>query len=101
KEKTMPTQQGDLSLLNDPVAQQLLHSQIPARVAYIWHDGTPRVVPIWFHWNGEQLVLGTPSTSPKVSALQQNSKVAVTIDDTSWPHKVLLVRGSATVEIVD
>jgi len=97
----MPTQQGDLSLLNDPIAQQLLHSQIPARVAYVWTDGTPRVVPIWFHWNGEQLVLGSPVDAPKVAALRQNPKVAVTIDDNSWPHKVLLIRGIAAVEIVD
>lgn len=97
----MPTQQGSLALLNDPVAQGLLHSQIPARVAYLSTDGTPRVVPIWFHWNGEQIVLGTPADAPKVKALQHNPKVAVTIDDNSWPHKVLLIRGSATVEIVD
>lgn len=56
----MPTKQGDLTLLNDPVAQELLHSTIPARLAYVWRDGTPRVVPIWFHWNGAELVLGTP-----------------------------------------
>ncbi|MCC6458702.1 MAG: pyridoxamine 5'-phosphate oxidase family protein [Caldilineaceae bacterium] len=97
----MPTQQGDLALLNDPIAQELLHSRIPARVAYVWTDGTPRVVPIWFHWNGEQIVLGSPVEAPKVHALRQNPKVAVTIDDNNWPHKVLLIRGSATVEIVD
>jgi general stress protein 26 len=97
----MPTQQGDLALLNDPIAQELLHSQIPARVAYVWTDGTPRVVPIWFHWNGKEIVLGTPVDAPKVNALRQNPKVAVTIDDNNWPAKVLLIRGSATVEIVD
>jgi hypothetical protein len=39
----MPAKQGDLALLNDPVAQELLHSTIPARLAYVWRDGTPRV----------------------------------------------------------
>ena len=37
------------TLLDDPVAQELLHSTNLARLAYTWHDGTPRVVPIWFH----------------------------------------------------
>jgi hypothetical protein len=59
------------------------------------------VVPIWFHWNGEQIVIASPTTSPKVTALRQNPKVAVTIDDNTWPHKVLLIRGTATVEIVN
>ena len=44
----MSSKQGDLSLLNEPVAQELLQSTIPARLSYVWSDGTPRVVPIWF-----------------------------------------------------
>jgi hypothetical protein len=96
----MPTQQGSLALLNDPVAQQLLQSRIPARVAYNWMDGTPRVVPIWFHWTGEEIVLGSPIAAPKVNALRQNPQVAVSIDSDTWPHKVLLMRGNAAVEIV-
>ncbi len=43
------TAQGDLALLEHPVAQQLLASRELARLAYTWTDGTPRVVPIWFH----------------------------------------------------
>ena len=97
----MPTIQGDTALLNDPVAQELLNSNIPARLAYVWHDGTPRVVPIWFHWNGHELVLGTPLKSPKIKALGQNSKVALTIDTNTWPNKVLQIRGTAKVETVD
>lgn len=97
----MTTKQGDTALLNEPVAQDLLHSNIPARLAYVWHDGTPRVVPIWFHWNGKEIVLGTPLTAPKTRALRQNSKVALTIDTNTWPNKVLQIRGTATVETVD
>lgn len=96
----MPTQQGDLALLNDPVAQELLHSAIPARLAYVWRDGTPRVVPIWFHWNGAEIVLGTPLKAPKVQALVHNPKVVLTIDSHTWPYKVLQIRGTAQVETV-
>ena len=97
----MPTQQGSLGLLNDPVAQKLLHSTIPARLAYTWLDGTPRVVPIWFHWNGRQIVFASPPNAPKVRALKQNPAVAVTIDSNEQPYKVLLIRGAATVEVVN
>ncbi len=97
----MPTKQGDLSLLNDPVAQELLHSPTLARVAYTWTDGTPRVIPIWFHWTGEEIVLGTPPTAPKLKALRQHPQVAITIDTEAFPSKVLLIRGTATVEIID
>jgi len=97
----MPTPQGDITLLSDPIAQELLHSTIPARLAYVWHDGTPRVVPIWFHWNGEQIVLGSPLNAPKMKALSQNPKVALTIDTNTWPHQVLQIRGTATVKALD
>ena len=52
----MPVKQGDLELLHHPVSQELLHSKIPVRLAYISTDGTPRVVPIWFHWNEREFV---------------------------------------------
>jgi len=97
----MPTKQGDVTILNDPIAQGLLRSTIPARLAYVWSDGTPRVIPIWFHWNGSEIVMCTPLKSPKMKALQNNTKVALTIDTESWPHRVLLLRGTARVETVD
>ena len=53
-------QQGDLSLLQQPAAQEMLQSKIPARVAYVGTDGAPRVVPIWFHWNGREIVMASP-----------------------------------------
>jgi hypothetical protein len=97
----MATQQGDLALLADPVAQRMLLAAIPARLAYTWHDGTPRAVPIWFHWTGEQVVMAGPPDAPKVGAIGARPQVALTIDDTDWPYKVLLIRGTATVEFVD
>lgn len=94
-------QQGDLSLLQQPASQELLHSKIPARLAYVWTDGTPRVVPIWFHWNGHEIVMATPPKAPKLKALAKNPKVSLTIDDNTFPHKVLLIRGTARMEPVD
>jgi Pyridoxamine 5'-phosphate oxidase len=95
-----PVQQGDLSLLEHPASQELLKSKIPARLAYIWTDGTPRVVPIWFHWTGREIVMATPPKAPKLKALAKNPKVSLTIDDNTFPHKVLLIRGTAKLESV-
>jgi Pyridoxamine 5'-phosphate oxidase len=94
-------QHGSRELLNDPVASALLSSVNPARMAYTWTDGSPRVVPIWFHWTGEQFVLGSPPKAPKLKALAADPRVALTIDDNAWPYKVLLVRGRADAELVD
>jgi hypothetical protein len=101
KEQTMSTQQGDLTLLNEPLAQELLHAAIPARLAYVWSDGTPRVIPIWFHWTGEEVVLCSPLNAPKMKVLLQDTKVALTIDYEAWPARVLLIRGTTHSQSVD
>jgi hypothetical protein len=93
--------QGDLGLLQHPASKELLESKIPARLAYVWTDGTPRVIPIWFHWNGRELVMASPPKAPKLKALAKNPKVSLTIDDNVFPHKVLLIRGSARLETVN
>ena len=63
------TKQGSLSLLQSPIAQELLQSQIYARLGYIGADGAPRVIPINFHWNGKDVVLGSHPDGPKVAAI--------------------------------
>ena len=97
----MALKQGRLALLQHPVAKELLASNIPARMAYVATDGTPRVLPIWFHWDGRHLVMGTSTNAAKLKALAQNPNVALTIDDNSFPHKVLLIRGTAQVTTVE
>jgi hypothetical protein len=85
----------------DPVAQKLLAASIPARLAYTGVDGGPRVVPVGSYWTGSQLVVGTVPGSAKVGALHQDSRVAVTIDTEGMPPNVLLIRGTAEVEVVE
>ncbi|MBZ0283404.1 MAG: pyridoxamine 5'-phosphate oxidase family protein [Anaerolineae bacterium] len=96
----MTTKQGDIALLSDPVAQELLQSRNLAQLAYVWNDGTPRVTPIWFHWNGQEIVFGTFPSAPKLKAIRSGSKLAATITSVE-PSRVLYIRGTASVEIVD
>jgi hypothetical protein len=98
----MPTRQGGTELLQDPVAQTLLASRHPARLAYTWTDGSPRVVPMWFHWDGENVVFGGPPAAPKFQALRQDPRVAITIDQgDQFPYKTLLLRGRAVIDEVE
>lgn len=100
--------QGDLRLLQTEPVRRLLQADQPARFAYIAPDGTPRVVPTWFHWNGAELVMPTFISAPHVTrpslrlaALARNPHVAVTIDTNSFPPEALNIRGRAEVTEVD
>jgi hypothetical protein len=107
-ERDFGTRQGSLELLESDVAKRLLESTIPARYAYIAADGTPRVVPSWFHWAGDEIVMPTFISAPhvrhpayRVRALRANPDVAITIDTESFPPESLTIRGRAEVTEVD
>lgn len=89
--------QGDVGLLDSGVAQRLLVSTELARLAYVAGDGTPRVLPMLFHWTGEEIVLATFAGARKIVALRARPDVAITIDAASTPPEVLLIRGRASV----
>ncbi|WP_431918595.1 pyridoxamine 5'-phosphate oxidase family protein [Amycolatopsis tucumanensis] len=96
---TLP--QGDLRLLDTDLAQRMLASTELARLAYVAPDGTPRVLPMLFHWTGDELVMATFAGTAKLPALRADPAVAVTIDRAGPPPEVLLLRGNAVVTEVD
>lgn len=92
-----PADRGDhlaTAAFRTPTAQALLTSTIPCRLAYTARNGSPRVVPLWFHWDGSDIVLGTFPQSPKVTALPTGAAVALTIDTQEYPYQSLQIRGS-------
>jgi hypothetical protein len=90
-----------IDIMNDPVAQELVKGPTHARLAYTARDGSPRVIPIGYFWDGDAFVMASPTNSPKLKALTADPRVALTIDTSSFPPHVLLVRGNAALEIVD
>lgn len=92
----------DIADLDLPEAGELLRHGPLARLAYNGLDGLPRVIPIGFLWRDGRIIVCTAPTAPKVSALAARPAVALTIDTVEGTaSKALLVRGVATMEIVD
>jgi nitroimidazol reductase NimA-like FMN-containing flavoprotein (pyridoxamine 5'-phosphate oxidase superfamily) len=87
--------------LAKPVAQELLFSDIPARLSYVGLDGDPRVVPTAFWWTGSAVVVTTVVHSAKVAAITAHPRVALAIDRPGMPPRSLLIRGRASIEVVD
>jgi len=67
-----------------------------ARIATVKKDGSPHVAPVWFLWEGGQLVIVTYTDSLKVKNLKRDNRVAVVID-ISDPGKGVIVEGEVTV----
>jgi hypothetical protein len=95
------TKEEIAEILAKPYAQQLLNGPEPARLAYDGLDGDPRAIPIGFWTEDDRILMATTPKAAKVAALRKNPKVALTIDTGAFPPKVLLLRGTAEVELVD
>jgi Pyridoxamine 5'-phosphate oxidase len=87
-------------ILKKPISQEMLNRDL-ARLAYVAKDGTPRVVPIGFTWNGSEVVMCTPTNAPKLVSLRHNPAVALTIDTEVHPPNILLIRGEAVLDEVE
>ncbi|MEJ3656614.1 pyridoxamine 5'-phosphate oxidase family protein [Actinomycetes bacterium KLBMP 9759] len=87
-------------MLGDPIAQKLLRAPIHARLADTAKNGSPRVIPIGYTWNGNDFAMGSAHDAPKVKSLAANPRVALTIDSEDFPPDILLVRGVAALELV-
>ena len=72
----------------------------PGAVRLRVDPGTPRVIPIGFHRNGEEVILGTPMDAPKLKALR-DGQTALCIDTDTMPYKVLEIRGTIRLDVVE
>jgi PPOX class probable F420-dependent enzyme len=58
-------------------------------------DGTPHLVPIWFWWDGEALLVFSKPDAQKIRNLRANPAVMVALGDAEEDFDVGLVRGRA------
>src|ERR1700757_5319959 len=85
--RRMSVDQQDIeNELGAPGARELLASTSAAHLAYTGKDGTPRVIPVGFFWTGEQFVIATATTAPKVVALSAPPDGALAIDAGGTPR---------------
>ncbi len=87
--------------LDDPVVKSLLEGPNLARLSYIDVDGRPKVVPIWFTHDDGDIIMVTGPKAAKLRGIEANGAVALTIDSSTPPYKVLLVDGDASLEPVE
>jgi hypothetical protein len=62
-------------------------------------DGTPLVHPVWYTWEQEQFLVHIGSPSSKQRAIEAQSTIYFTIDDTG-PGGVFGVRGKAQARLL-
>jgi len=77
----------------DPAVRQLFAGPNYAHLATLMKDGTPTSVPVWVGLEGDRILVGTGSGSPKARNTRRDPRVALSIVDIQDPYKAALIRG--------
>jgi len=76
--------------------KDLLDQPTFANLATIMPDGTPHVTPVWFDFDGQNILVNTAKGRVKDRNMRRNRSVALSIMDPRNPYRYLQVRGTVT-----
>jgi nitroimidazol reductase NimA-like FMN-containing flavoprotein (pyridoxamine 5'-phosphate oxidase superfamily) len=72
-----------------------------ARLGTVNEDGTVHIAPVYFKYEGGQIVIATQEPSRKIRNIKRNNNVTVLIDTTEIPYRGVLVYGTAELDYED
>ena len=64
-------------------------------LASVRPDGRPHLVPVWFLWEGETILIFSKPANQKIRNLRQNPAVTVALDATDRGDDVIALEGVA------
>ncbi|MEU9098380.1 PPOX class F420-dependent oxidoreductase [Streptomyces sp. NPDC048361] len=78
-------------------ARKLLDDVNPAVLATLNPDGSPQTSVVWVGRDGDELLISSAAGRRKVTNMERDARVSLTVYDRADPQRYLEVRGSATV----
>ncbi|MCX7624304.1 MAG: TIGR03667 family PPOX class F420-dependent oxidoreductase [Thermomicrobium sp.] len=66
-------------------------------LATVRRDGQPQVVPVWFLWDGQHVLVYSLPRSQKVRNIAQNPRVSLHFNSDPWAEHVTRFDGRATI----
>jgi PPOX class probable F420-dependent enzyme len=82
-----------------PSVEAALRDDPVAWLSSVQPDGRPHLVPVWFHWDGEQIVAFSKPNARKVDNLRDQPRVMLAVGTPGLDFEVELIE--ATAEIPD
>ncbi len=85
---------SDLAKLQNSHTQERLRSEIMLWLSSVRPDGRPHLVPVWFLWDGETILIFS-KPDQKIRNLRQNPNVVVSLDTAEQGDDIVLIEGRA------
>ena len=81
-----------------------LNTQLPGLIAAVatnGRDGHPLVVPVWYRWDGEEIIVWSLASRRWVRNVVQDARVGVSVHEDGNGSMAVIMRGEARVETSD
>lgn len=78
-----------------PSAEAALRADPVAWLSSVQRDGNPHVVPVWFHWDGREIVAFSKPHARKVQNLRQHPHVMLAVGTPGPDFEVELIEAEA------
>jgi PPOX class probable F420-dependent enzyme len=90
-----PTTPSRARVAPRPSAAAALRSDPVAWLSSVRRDGSPHLVPVWFHWDGEQVVAFSKPHARKVENLRRRPRVMLAVGTPGPGFDVELIEADA------
>jgi PPOX class probable F420-dependent enzyme len=90
----------DVELLAGALARELLQARLIANLATFNGDGTIHLVPMWFLWEADAVLIPTSGASRKARNARRDARAAVMVDDSRGGLDVRGITMTGHVEIL-
>ena len=77
----------------DADIREILEAKNFANVATIRKDGTPHVVPVWVHTDGENVLLNSSEGRAWPANLERDPRITITVTNAENPYEYVEIRG--------
>lgn len=61
-------------------------------------DGTPQPNPVWFLWNGDNVLIFSVPNQAKLANIERNPRVSLNFNSNDWGGEIAVITGAASVD---
>ena len=72
-----------------------------ANLATVRPDGSPHVAPVWFLYDGEQVIVMVEKSAVKIRNIRHEPRIMLSIATDQTPYQYVLASGKATLTFDD
>jgi PPOX class probable F420-dependent enzyme len=79
-------------------AAKRLQGEYVVWLTTVSRDGTPQPNPVWFYWDGKELLIYSQTSAHKLRNIARNPKVALNFQADDEGGNIIVLTGNATVD---